>query len=378
MIKEYKIIITGGGSGGHTMPAVAVIETLEEYFKKINKKYIILYIGSHNGIERNIAQKFNINYKSISTGKFRRYFSLKNIIDIFNVINGYFKSLRIIKKFCPDLLFSTGGFVSVPPVIAAKRLKIPVIIHEQTIDAGLANKIASKFADKVCITFHESKRYFPDNKTVITGIPLRKLIFNGSKERAYKRFGFDKKLPVVYFTGGGLGCHILNQIAINIIGELSKKCNIIYQTGRSENNNDYDEMINMFNLLNTKYKNRVKIFDFIHEELPDVFSITDLAVARSGAGTVNEFLALKIPAIFIPLAIATNDEQYKNAEIIQKLGGAVIIRENDLNEKLLLNTINEILFTKMINKMKINLKKAGFKNGSSNILDIIIKYLNIN
>ncbi|HPO48831.1 MAG TPA: undecaprenyldiphospho-muramoylpentapeptide beta-N-acetylglucosaminyltransferase [Spirochaetota bacterium] len=373
MARELKIVFTGGGSGGHAMPAVSLIKSLQKYSENNDIKLSILYIGSKNGIEKKIIANLNVNYKSISTGKLRRYFSFSNFFDIFRILKGLFDSFFIIKKFSPDLLFSTGGFVSVPPVIAAKLLKKKVIIHEQTIDAGLANKISSKFADKICITFKESLRYFPNNKTVVTGIPLRENIFEGNKDRGLERFGFDKNLPTVFFTGGGLGCHILNRTALKIMPQLLEKTNVIFQTGGSNNGNDFIEMKKIKEELPSDLKKRFVVYDFVNEELGDVFKITDLAVARSGAGTVCELIALKIPAIFIPLSIATNNEQYKNAEIMKNAKAAKIIEENILTESILYETINDILFSDSIKKMKESFKNIEDTNGREKILNLILE-----
>ncbi len=373
MKKKYKIIFTGGGSGGHTMPALAMIQAIKEYSKEI--EFSILYIGSYDGVEKELLENYNINYKSICTGKLRRYLSINNFIDIFKIIRGINQSKKIIKEFAPDILVSTGGFVSVPPVISAKRQKVPIIIHEQTIDAGLANKIASKFADKIAITFPESKKYFPQNKITLTGIPLRRELFNGNKDELFKKFNLDKNLPLIYFTGGGLGCHILNITAIKILPEILDKCNVIFQTGKALNGNDFIEMKKFKESLDNKKKNRLVIFDFINKELPDIYAAADLAVSRSGAGTVNELMSLSIPTIFIPLAISTKNEQLRNAQFVENINGGIIIEENQLNPGVLLKNINDILFTDKINMIKKNLKKLKFQNGTENMIKLIFKLL---
>ena len=377
-MKAIRAIFTGGGSGGHTMPAVAMISVLREHCK--NNKIIIdlLYAGSHNGVEKEITKKYGIYYKSISTGKLRRYISIDNFFDIFRIIKGVFDSIKLVKSFKPDILISTGGFISVPPVIAAKLKKVPVIIHEQTIDAGLANKIAAKFADKIAVTFKESTEYFPKNKTVLTGIPLREEIFKGNRELAFNEFGFDSELPTIYFTGGGLGCHILNETALRILPKLLNKSNIIIQTGKTNDSKDYEELVNFKESLDKEKKQRLAVFDFVDKEIAGIYSIADLAVARSGAGTINELAALNIPAIFIPLAIATNNEQYKNAKSIADIGAAVIIEEKDLSDKILLHKIDEILFTEKINEMKNNLKKSTFTNGTKKIIKLILELVEKN
>ncbi len=367
-----RVVFTGGGSGGHTMPAVAMIEFIKKYCSENKIDYNFLCIGSKDGVERDIVTKKGIDYKSVSTGKLRRYLSFKNFTDMFRIIKGFFQSLKIISNFKPDLIFSTGGFVSVPVVIAAKRKKISIVIHEQTIDAGLANKIASKFADKVCITFSESKKYFPESKVVVTGIPLRDEVFSGSIESARSRFGFDSERPTVFFTGGGLGCHILNEVSLEIIDSLLDKVNIIFQTGK---NSDFDIMRDFRETLTDDKKKKFFLYDFIGEEIGDIYSIADLIVARSGAGTVNEILARKTPAIFIPLAIATNNEQYKNALVVTQYGGAVILEEKELTANKLNDLLNKILFTEKLSEMKNNLSTISFSDGRENILKVILDEL---
>ncbi len=374
MGKNLRIIFTGGGSGGHTMPAFSMINGLKKHALEKGIDPEILYIGSCNGIEKLVAHKNRIEYRCINTGKLRRYISLKNITDIINIIIGYFQSGSIIKKFRPDVLVSTGGFVSVPPVISASRRKVPVVIHEQTIDAGLANRIASKFASVVAVTFEESAGHFPAGKTVVTGIPLREEIFSGSKTRFFKNSGFDKKKPVIYFTGGGLGCHVLNETALPMLGSLLKRASVVFQTGRSDNNADYEKMVSFRESLPAGLKKSFLVYDFIHDDLADILSAAGLAVSRSGAGTVNEMMALNIPAVFIPLAIATNDEQTKNAMVMKNMGGAEIIEEDRLDSQTLAKTIEDILFTGRLKKMKDALRKNRGANGLQNMLDIFLKY----
>lgn len=373
MKKKYKIIFTGGGSGGHTMPALAMIQAVKEYSKDIECS--ILYMGSHDGVEKELVENHNINYKSISTGKFRRYLSINNFIDIFKIVRGIKESKKIIKEFAPDILVSTGGFVSVPSVISAKKLNIPIIIHEQTIDAGLANKIAAKFSDKIAVTFPESKKFFPPDKVVLTGIPLRKELFNGSKDAIYKRFNLDNNLPLIYFTGGGLGSHIINITAIKILPEILKKSNVIFQTGKALNGDDFIKMNQFKETLDDKKKNRLMVFDFIKNNLPDIYAAASLAVSRSGAGTVNELMALNIPAIFIPLAISTKNEQLRNAMFVENINGGIIIEENQLNPAILLKNINDILFTDKLNNMKANLQENKFQNGTENMIKLIFNLL---
>lgn len=372
-----RIIITGGGSGGHAMPAVAIAQLLRNYEKKTDEPIRILYIGSKKGIEKKIAERNHCAFVSISTGKLRRYFSWENLVDFFRVIKGIFDSLVIIKRFKPDLIFSTGGFVSVPVVAAGHFTHTPSIIHEQTIDAGLANKIAGKFAKKIALTFEESSKYFPASKTEVTGIPLRESLFNIDKEKAYSLFpAIERDLPVVYVSGGGLGCHLLNETMHQILPDLLKKMNIIIQTGNANEGKDYLNLLRFRENIDEELKNRLVVFNFI-EDVGNVFAISDLVVARSGAGTVNELIALKLPAIFVPLAIATGNEQFKNASIMKKIGGAEIIEEKDLTPEFLKEKIGEFFIDNKLIDMKNNLEKLQNFCGNEKLLKLITRTLEL-
>lgn len=371
-----KIIVTGGGSGGHAMPAVATVQLLRNYEKKSGEKIRILYIGSKKGIEKKIASRNHCAFISISTGKLRRYFSWENFLDLFRVIKGIFDSISIIKHFKPDMIFSTGGFVSVPVVIAGKFTHTPSIIHEQTVDAGLANKIAGKFAKKIALTFEESAVYFPASKTAITGIPLRENIFNTDKQKAYELLPVEQGLPTVYVSGGGLGCHLLNETMLKILPEILEKANIIMQTGNADDGKDYLNMLRFRENLDDNLKKRLIVFNFI-EDVGNVFAISDLAVARSGAGTVNELIAVKLPAIFIPLAIATGNEQFKNASVMEKIGGAQIIEEKNLTPENLQKAIIDILTTPKLAEMKNSLTQVKNFCGNEELLKLILQTLNI-
>lgn len=344
------------------MPALSLID-------KLKHNNDILYIGSKNSIEQQQCRMHSLEFRSISTGKLRRYLSLKNITDLFRVVKGIFDAKRIIQKYKPNVIVSTGGFVSVPAVIAGYFARIPILIHEQTVDAGLANKIAAKFATKIAVTFSESRKYFPPAKTILTGIPLRDIIFSGDRQTAIQHFGLDDSRHTVYFTGGGLGCHILNVTSMQILDALLDTHNVIYQTGNAMDGEDYEKMIMFRNGLSAEKQKRFRIFNFVNEEIADIFAVADMAVARSGAGTVCELSALHIPAVFIPLAIATGNEQYKNAKSVSDIGGAIIIEEKDLTAERLLSGI--MCVSDKCGQMRRTLSEAESKNGSERIIEII-------
>ncbi len=362
-----RLVITGGGSGGHTIPAITIYDELVERFSKQNRHFKCIYIGSHRGIERSIAKDKSIDYFPISTGKLRRYFSLRNFTDIFRIFKGFIDSIRVLKRFNPNIVFSTGGFVSVPVVIAASILKVPVVIHEQTSSIGLANKICGYFAKKIAISFLSSRDYFPIHKVVHTGYPIRKELFNGSSDRCYKGFNLDKSLPIVYITGGSSGSHKINMAIKAILADLLGKCHIIHQCGTT----DFDILKDY--AVPSGLRGSYIPKSFIKDELKDILNTCTLLVGRSGAGTVSEVIALGIPSIFIPLAIATRNEQYKNAKIPESIGGAVIINENSLNPNKLKSTIFDIILNpQRIKSMTTGLKSLSEECATNKILNLLI------
>jgi UDP-N-acetylglucosamine--N-acetylmuramyl-(pentapeptide) pyrophosphoryl-undecaprenol N-acetylglucosamine transferase len=374
-MKPVTIAVTGGGSGGHTMPAVAMIETLRAWFAEQSIELKLLYIGSFRGLEKNIATDQGIPYYPVATGKLRRYFSWQNLTDLFLIGFSLIQSFFLLFSRKPDLLFSTGGFVSVPPVISAGILRIPVVIHEQTIDAGLANKIASRFADRICLTFEDSAHYFKKDRIRLTGIPQREALFSGNKTRYLASHPFDPGLPFLFFTGGGLGCHILNVTALQILPELLKRFNIIYQSGNAGQGEDYRSLEKMSGTLPDHLKNRFQLFNFIGSQIGDIYACADLVISRSGAGTVNELLSLHKPAVFIPLAIAAGQEQLKNAQIMAAAGAAVIIEEKDLSVETLRSAILNLFEDHRLDVMKNILKERNQRRGNEAVLEVMLELL---
>ena len=373
-IKYMKIALTGGGSGGHTSSAIAFWEELTAYCHDKQVNLESFYIGSYDGIEKEVSQKNNIPYYSISTGKLRRYLSFKNFIDIFKVFKGLFEALGILNKNNPDILFSTGGFVSVPVVIAGWLKKIPIVIHEQTISIGLANKIASKFATTVCLSFKESLKYFPKDKVILTGPLVRSNLTTGSAEKCRSLFKLSDNLPLIYITGGSQGSHLINNTIKAILPELLEYTNIIHQCGKTPNHDDFKILTEYREALPYRLKHRYTVLDYVQEELTDIYARTNLLIGRAGAGTVSEAIALKIPCIFIPLKIATKDEQTKNAKVIADVGGAIIIKEDDLNSEMLKDTILNLFESgNQLTLMKQAIENVSIDYSSKKVLEIILK-----
>lgn len=380
-MNKIRIAVTGGGTGGHTSPAISVIN----YIRKKNQNaesngvneqntFEFLYIGSIKGIEKGISEKENINYKAVKTGKVRRKITIKNVFDMFRVLIGTFQAMGVLSKYKPDVLFSTGGYVSVPVVLASKWKKIPIVIHEQTVNVGLANKVGSKFAKKIAVTFESSKKYFPEKKVVVTGIPLREEIFTGDRDECYDMFSLDKHLPIIYITGGSQGSKFINDTIAETLPELLKETNIIHQCGGKGLHNSYEELRSFKEALPDELKKRYIVRDYIYSELKHIFKASSLIIGRSGAGTVNECIALAKPSIFIPLPGTTKDEQGENARLAQSLGGALVMYQDELSPQTLRQTILSLIANHdKLKQMREAFRTHSITNASEKIYELIMQ-----
>lgn len=324
-----KIVFTGGGTAGHVTPNIAL-------FPKLNELgYEIFYMGSYDGIEKKLIEDFDIPYYGIATGKFRRYFDPKNFSDPFRVLKGVREAKKILKQIAPDVLFSKGGFVSVPVVRAAASLGIPCIVHESDMTPGLANKLCIPVAKKVCCNFPETFKLLPASKAVLTGSPIRKELASGNKEAGYRLCGFTSAKPVIMVIGGSLGSAAINQAVRDVLPELLKDFQVVHLCGKEK----------MDNLLLTT--EGYKQFEYIKSELKDIFAIADIVISRAGANAISELLALKKPNILIPLPAANSrGDQIMNAKSFESQGFSIVIDEDDLTNKLFLEKIQELYFNR--------------------------------
>jgi len=309
------IVCTGGGTGGHVFPGLAVIKELKtRYDSKV------FWIGSKKGIEKAIIERSGIPFHGIPSGKLRRYFSLKNIFDIFRIFGGLFSSFFILRKIKPDALFSKGGYVSVPPVIAAGLLKIPVITHESDVDPGLATRINSRFADKICVSWEETFQFFSENirhKLQLTGNPVREEFMDGDAEKGREILGFPKDGFCILILGGSLGARQINLLVREMLPDLLGKAYIVHQTGEEM----YAE----------SSAEGYKTFPFIYEELPDIFAAADIIISRAGANILSEGAALGKPFILIPLSgSGTRGDQVRNAGLFTEKGAALMFMDEDV------------------------------------------------
>ena len=320
-----RIILTGGGTAGHVTPNIALIPELQKL------GYDIHYIGSYNGMERKLIEDLNIPYHGISSGKLRRYFDLKNFTDPFRVIKGIGEAKKLMKELKPDVVFSKGGFVTVPVVFAAKSCNIPVIIHESDMTPGLANKICIPCAHRVCTNFPETMKHIPAEKAVLTGSPIRQELFKGSREKGLAFCGFDDTKPVLLIMGGSLGAVAVNDAVRGILPELLQKFHVIHLCGKGK----LDDSLN-----DTKGYAQ---YEYIGPELRDLMAAADILISRAGANAICEILALRKPNILIPLsAEASRGDQILNAASFEKSGYSVVIQEKDVTNELLLKTVNDV------------------------------------
>jgi UDP-N-acetylglucosamine--N-acetylmuramyl-(pentapeptide) pyrophosphoryl-undecaprenol N-acetylglucosamine transferase len=294
--------------------------------------YEISYIGSYSGMEKELIEAQNIPYYGISSGKLRRYFDWKNFSDPFKVLKGYSQAISLMKKLKPDIVFSKGGFVSVPVVLAASHCHIPAIIHESDITPGLANRIAVRGAKKVCCNFPETIKYLPKDKAILTGSPIRQELFHGDAARARRFCGFsnDSK-PVLLIVGGSLGSKVVNEAVREIVPQILRDFNIIHLCGKG----NLDESM--------KSLSGYAQFEYISKELPDLFALADLAISRAGANAICELLALHKPNILIPLsAAASRGDQILNANSFKNQGFSYVIEEESLTGSVLSDAIRTV------------------------------------
>lgn len=328
-----KLAVTGGGTGGHVSPAVAVITRLRERSAQEGWPLDLLYIGSVTGVERRAASELGIPYVAIQTGKLRRYFSPQTPIDLlFRLPRGYFQARVALRRFHPDVIFSTGGYVCVPAVIAGSRLGVPSLTHEQTALVGLANRIAGRFATKVAISYPQSASFFPPGKTVLTGNPMRPSLLNGDVERAAILFGFDPSIPTLYITGGAQGSHAINMAAHGALPRLLECCQVVHQCGGGPDGSGADLALlqRAREELPQRLQARYRVQAYVGDEIGDVYALAALVVGRAGAGTVNELANLGKPSILVPLPGAAGGEQEANARTLELEGGAIVLLESNL------------------------------------------------
>ena len=349
-----KIVMTGGGTAGHVTPNIALLPALRK------EGYEISYIGSYEGIEKRLIEEQNVTYYGISSGKLRRYFDLKNFSDPFKVLKGYVQSIKLLKKIKPDVVFSKGGFVSVPVVLAARHCKVPAIIHESDLTPGLANRIAIPRATKVCCNFPETLSYLPKDKAVLTGSPIRGELLSGDADAAFSLCGFrERSKPVILIIGGSSGSRAINIAIRDLLPELIKNFNVIHLCGKGNLDASLDSTLGYAQ------------FEYANRELADMFALADLVISRAGANAICELLALHKPNILIPLpAAASRGDQILNANSFRSQGFSYVLDEEELTNTTLLEAIDHVF------RKKDSYVDAMKQSSSNNSIETIIGLIN--
>ncbi len=348
-----KIVLTGGGTAGHVTPNIALLPFLKQ------AGYEIYYIGSRNGIEEKLIRERNIPYYGISSGKLRRYFDWKNFTDPFRVIRGYGQARRILRQIKPDVLFSKGGFVSVPVVRAASRLHIRTIIHESDMTPGLANRLAIPAADKVCCSFPETLKYLPADKAVLSGSPIRMDLLSGNRKKALEFLHWSEdSRPTLLVTGGSLGSVVINDTLRSILDELLKEFRVIHLCGKGH--------------LEPSLEGREGYaqFEYVEDELKHLFALCDLVLSRAGANSICELLALNKPNLLIPLsASASRGDQILNAGSYEKQGFSMVLQEEQLTPQSLLESLRKLCLNR--DSYIAAMEKSSQINAIDIIMDLI-------
>ncbi|MEK7580613.1 MAG: undecaprenyldiphospho-muramoylpentapeptide beta-N-acetylglucosaminyltransferase [Patescibacteria group bacterium] len=354
---KIKVILTGGGTGGSVTPLIAVAQNLESRYQN---EIEFLWLGTNNGPEKKLASRYNIKFIVIPAGKWRRYFSWQNCLDIFKVIAGFICSFFIIIFYQPKVIASAGSFVSVPVAWAAWLLRKPFLIHQQDVVPGLANKLMTPFAEIVTVALDKSLNDFPPQKVKYVGNPYRQEILNGSREKAFNFFKLEKNLPVILVIGGGTGSEFMNHLIIEALPELTTFAQVIHLSGESKS-------------LGAK-SNHYKQYSFLQEELKDAYAAADLVITRAGMGVLTELSILGKPSIIIPIP---DSHQEANADYFAERGAAVVLPQNNLTPQILIEKIKDLI----AHKEKLSLYQEKIKtimptDATQKLADIIYDYRN--
>ncbi|WP_133129738.1 undecaprenyldiphospho-muramoylpentapeptide beta-N-acetylglucosaminyltransferase [Legionella yabuuchiae] len=348
-----RIVFTGGGTAGHVTPNIALIAPLQKEGWQVD------YIGSEEGIEKEMISALNIPYHAVKSGKLRRYFSWKNVLDPIKIVYGILQSIFILHRLKPNIVFSKGGFVGFPVVVGAWFTRIPVVAHESDMTPGLANRLSFPFAEKVCLTFEPAKQHFKNqSKVEVTGTPIREGLLNGNKEKGLALCGFQDDLPCLLVMGGSLGSRVINQSVRNALDRLLSFAQVIHICGKG----------NLDPGLNSKKSYRQ--FEYVNHELGDLLAASDVVISRSGANSLYELLALNKPHVLIPLSKkASRGDQIHNARYFASLGISYVIDEEQLSSERLIEAVGEVMNTN--NERVRNMEQLHIHSSSDAIIELI-------
>jgi len=365
--KPYKIIFIGGGTGGHVAPNIAIIDELKNLAKDKGISLDLLYIGRRKGIERELIKKYGLKYKGIFTGKFRRYLDIKNLSDIFLMLLGFIQSFFILVFNRPDIIFAKGGFVTVPFSLAAAALRVPFVIHESDSIVGLSNKILMSFAKKVYLGFPvDAYKGIPIKKTYFSGSPVRSeiLLAKANKNMFFQKYKLDKTKKTIFVFGGSQGAGRINELIYESLDMITAHYNLVHQTG--EKHEEYFKAKR--SSMKDKERKRYLVLGYIGIELKDFLSNADLIISRAGANSIAEIVAVKKPAILIPLSSAASDHQSQNANFLQKNGIASVLDEKFLTANKFYEEIDFLINDKKTKSSMIKNMENIFPENSARII----------
>lgn len=338
MSNEIRVVLTGGLSGGHTFPLIAVARSIRA---RAGMPADFLYVGSRGQFEERAMTAEGIPVRYVLSGKMRRYFSFRNLVDPLKIPIGFLQSLWHLFRYMPDAVFAKGGSVSIPVCLAAWSFRIPIVIHDSDAVAGRANALLSRFASRIAVAYPSAQAFFPAEKTALTGNPVRAEILSGDAGQANARFGFASDRPLVFVLGGSLGAQSLNKAVVGILPQLLREAQVLHQTG----DNNYDETVMLAGEVGVKagYEGYVPVPFLGAADLALAFARADLVISRAGAGSISEIAACGKASILVPLPTAANDEQRQNAYDVARGGGALVLEEANLGEHIFFSKTDELL-----------------------------------
>lgn len=350
------IVLTGGGTAGHVTPNIALIESLGQ------RDWQIHYMGSHEGVEKDMIEQIGVPYYAVQSGKLRRYFSWQNFLDPFKVLMGIIQSFLRLRHIKPQIVFSKGGFVALPVVIGAWLNRIPVIAHESDMTPGLANRLSFPFVTKICVTFDAARRHFKtQDKIEVTGTPIRRQLFKGDQKKGLALCGFSVEKPIVLIVGGSQGSSGLNAIVRDALPTLTSRYQMIHLCGRGKRSEAHATVPGYFQL------------EYANEELADLLAASDVVVSRSGANALYELLALGKPHVLIPLSHkVSRGDQIQNARYFEKLGISRVLDDDSLSSMALVQAIDDVFAQREVLSEKI--KALGIGSATDPIIGLLEQY----
>ena len=357
-----RIVLTGGGTGGHLYPLVTVAKKIKEKREGVE----FLYLGLKKELEKKIMNENSIEMKYVMSGKFRRYASLMNFIDIFKIPIGIIQALWHLLWYMPDAIFSKGGYASIPVVFAGWLYRIPILTHESDSIPGVANRIIGKFSNRIAISYPRAERYFLKTKVYLTGNPVREQILNGDRDACYHKFSLTESRPVILVLGGSQGARAINESIVNALNDIVKVAQVIHQTGE----NNYKEVIHKIRSVGIKeFRDNYYPVPFLEvDDLSNAFATANIVISRAGANSIAEIAANKKPAILIPLSTSANNHQKMNAYSLAEEGGAIVLEESNLGKHILLQKIKKIIENEDFRKkLSENIAKFYHKDAGDKI-----------